>query len=117
MKADVTAHDTQATYVEEAEQGAVDIIDSIERRFGFTKDRWGESKLEAEPRFICPICHEPRERHGCTTSTGFSVDDNRRYTERRSTVSMHVFCHHPDTFEAVAAARRYHRIEPTGREE
>lgn len=106
-------------FVAEVTQGADDIVSSIERCFGFSRDRWDHPELKAEPRYICPVCHCPREEHGCTTRTTFQVEDRTTYVNgdglqegRRSSVRMSVWCHHPDTFGAVAAARRYHEIEP-----
>lgn len=112
---ETTAHDTRASYLDETSQGADDIVSSIERRFGFRENRWGDQKLEAKDRYICPVCQCVRSEHGCTTSTGFEVSDSS-YRGRESRVKLFIWCHHPDTFEAVAAARRFHEIEPVATE-
>lgn len=111
------AVEQRPTAIPGVESGARDIVEAIASRFGASDRSWGDGKeFDAEPRYICPVCHSPREEHGCSTNTAFSVEDDAWLPSgergRRSLVTLRIVCRHPDTWETVAAARRYHEIEP-----
>ena len=69
------------------------------------------AEFETKVTGHCPICHQPREVHDCTTRTASEVDDNWCESGRRSSVSLFVWCHHPETYRMLERARRYHEIE------